>query len=154
MMKKHDKNLERVADILLVEDNDGDVLLTKKAFKNALMLNEIRVAKDGEEAMSMLSPEEPYHLTPLPDIVLLDINLPKKDGIQVLEEMKQDAILRRIPVVILTSSKAEKDILKSYGLYANSYILKPPSLNQFNDVVKAIENFWFNVVILPNDYPH
>ena len=136
-------------DILLVEDNEGDVFLTKKAFMKAKVANDIRVASDGEVAMNMLHRKEGYADAPRPDIVLLDINLPKKDGKQVLAEMKQDEELRRIPVVILTSSRAEQDVLKSYDLHASSYIVKPPSLERLHDVVTAIENFWFSVVILP-----
>lgn len=137
----------RPVEILLVEDNEGDVFLTKKAFEKAKIANNINVAMDGEEAMNMLQSNS----TPKPDIVLLDINLPKKDGKQVLAEMKEDENLRRIPVVILTSSKAEQDIVKTYDLHASSYIVKPIDLQKFSEVVTAIEDFWFSVVVLPSE---
>lgn len=138
-------------EILLAEDNEGDVFLTKKAFEKAKIANNIQVASDGEMAIQMLRCEGEYHACAQPDLVLLDINMPKKDGKQVLKEMKNDEKLRRIPVVILTSSHAEQDVLRSYNLHANSYIVKPISLEKFHDVVSAIENFWFSVVTLP---PH
>lgn len=138
-------------EILLIEDNEGDVFLTKKAFESAKIANNIHVARDGETGLDMLRQENGHSGIPRPDIVLLDINLPKKDGRQVLEEIKDDPDLRFIPVVILTSSEAEQDVLKSYELHANSYILKPINLEKFYNVVKAIENFWFSVVVLPND---
>lgn len=144
-------NKSRSVEILLVEDNEGDVFLTKKAFSQAKIANNIQVAIDGEQAMDILHKREGYTDSATPDIVLLDINLPKKDGKQVLAEMKEDEQLRRIPVVILTSSKAEQDVVKTYDLHASSYIVKPIDLSKFHDVVTAIENFWFSVVILPND---
>jgi CheY-like chemotaxis protein len=137
--------------ILLVEDNEGDVFLTKKAFAKAKIANEIDVATNGETALEMLRNKGQYSDLNKPDIVLLDINLPKMDGKQVLAQMKEDDTLRRIPVVILTSSKAEKDILKSYDLHANSYIVKPLDLKKFHEVVSVIEDFWFSVVTLPKD---
>ncbi len=146
-MTRHMKAIE----ILLVEDNDGDVFLTKKAFEKAKISNSIKVAADGEVAMNMLKRSEEYADFPRPDIVLLDINLPKKGGKQVLIEMKEDEELRRIPVVILTSSKAEQDVLKSYDLHASSYIIKPINLEKFHAVVSAIEDFWFSVVVLPSE---
>lgn len=138
-------------DILLVEDNEGDVFLTKKAFRKAKILNNIYVAKDGEIALDMLRHNPGYEDIPRPEIILLDINLPKKDGKQVLAEIKADKSLKRIPVVILTSSKAEADVLKSYELYASGYIVKPINLTNFHDVVSAIEDFWFSVVLLPKE---
>lgn len=138
-------------EILLMEDNDGDVFLTRKAFQKAKITNNIQVAPDGEIGMNMLRREGEYADVPKPDIVLLDINMPKKDGKQVLAEMKADRNLRRIPVVILTSSQAEQDVLKSYDLHANSYIVKPINLENFHNVVSAIEDFWFSVVVLPKD---
>lgn len=141
----------RPIEILLVEDNEGDVFLTKKAFQKAKISNNIHVAIDGEQALEMLRQEGEYTDIPCPDIVLLDINLPKKDGTQVLAEMKGDKTLRRIPVVILTSSKAEQDVVKTYDLHASSYIVKPIDLNKFHDIVVAIEDFWFSVVVLPSD---
>jgi CheY-like chemotaxis protein len=136
-------------EILLVEDNKGDIFLTKKAFEKAKILNNIHVAMDGEQALTMLKKEGEYEDLPTPDIVLLDINLPKKSGVEVLEDMKKQERLKRIPVVILTSSQAERDIVKTYDLHANSYIVKPISLENFKDVVSAIEDFWFSVVVLP-----
>lgn len=133
-------------EILLVEDNEGDIFLTRKVFEKANIKNTITVAQDGEVAVKMLKEKSVE-----PDIILLDINLPKKDGKQVLEEIKDDPDLRSIPVVILTSSKAEKDILESYNLHANSYIIKPVTLEKFGEVASVIENFWFGVVALP---PH
>lgn len=136
-------------EILLVEDNEGDVFLTKKAFEKARIANMIEVAKDGEQAINLLKTTEPYEKISQPDLIFLDMNLPKKDGKQVLQEVKQDPTLRHIPIVVLTSSKAEQDVLKSYDLQANAYIVKPIDLQQFYDVVTATENFWFNVVTLP-----
>lgn len=141
----------RPVEILLVEDNEGDVFLTKKAFEKAKIANNIHVAIDGEKAIEMLKRDGEYADIPQPDIVLLDINLPKKDGKQVLAEMKEMPELKRIPVVILTSSKAEQDVVKTYDLHASSYIVKPIDLDKFHDVVTAIEDFWFSVVILPTD---
>lgn len=134
-------------EILLIEDNEGDIYLTKKVFEKARLNNTITVAEDGEVAIKILK-DRPENR---PDIILLDINLPKKDGKQVLEEIKNDPNLRTIPVVILTSSKAEKDILESYNLHANSYIIKPVTLEKFGEVATVVENFWFGVAALP---PH
>ncbi|PIR37204.1 MAG: response regulator [Alphaproteobacteria bacterium CG11_big_fil_rev_8_21_14_0_20_39_49] len=141
----------RPVEILLVEDNPGDVVLTKKAFETSKISNNINVAKDGEIALSMLRKEDGYSDIITPDIVLLDLNLPKKDGREVLEEIKNDEALKKIPVVVLTSSKAERDILETYGLHANSYILKPVNLEKFAEVVKSIENFWFTIVVYPSN---
>ncbi|MCB1652177.1 MAG: response regulator [Alphaproteobacteria bacterium] len=132
-------------DILLVEDNEGDIFLTRKVFEKAQIKNTITVAEDGEKAIELLK-----GAADRPDIILLDINLPKKDGKQVLEEIKSDPSLRAIPVVILTSSQAEKDILESYDLHANSYIIKPVTLENFGEVAAVVENFWFGVVALPS----
>lgn len=140
----------RVVDILLVEDNEGDVFLTKKAFDKAKIANTLHVAPDGEVALEMLRKQGEYSDRKTPDMVLLDINLPKKDGKQVLKEIKEDENLRRVPVVILTSSQAEQDVLKTYDLQASSYIVKPIDLEKFQEVVQAIEDFWFSVVVLPN----
>lgn len=130
--------------ILLVEDNEGDIFLTKKVFEKAQLKNTITVAEDGEKAIQILKERKDH-----PDLILLDINLPKKDGKQVLEEIKSDTKLKTIPVVILTSSKTEKDILESYNLHANSYIVKPVTLEKFGEVAAVVENFWFGVVALP-----
>ncbi len=136
--------------ILLVEDNPGDVFLTKEAFAKAKISNNIHVAKDGEEALQYLKRESGYEDATRPDIVLLDLNLPKMDGREVLHRIKSDSELRSIPVVILSGSEAEQDILKTYNLHASSYIVKPIDLDQFSRVVSAIENFWFTIVVLPH----
>lgn len=138
-------------DILLVEDNPGDVLLTREALKDAKVRNELNVAEDGVEAMAYLRREGKYADAPRPDLILLDLNLPKKDGREVLAEIKRDPTLKRIPVVVLTTSQAEEDILRSYNLHANCYVTKPVDLNQFLTIVKAIEDFWLTVVKLPAD---
>jgi two-component system, chemotaxis family, response regulator Rcp1 len=136
-------------EILLVEDNPGDVDLTREALETSKMRNTLHVVGDGEAAMAFLRREGKYAAVPRPDLVLLDLNLPKKNGREVLAEIKSDADLKRIPVVILTTSRAEEDILKTYNLYANCYITKPIDLNQFIKVVQAIEDFWFTIVKLP-----
>lgn len=136
-------------DILLVEDNPGDIRLTQEALKESKMRNRLNIVYDGVEAMDFLRRKAPYENAPRPDIILLDLNLPRKDGRAVLEEIKADTDLRRIPVVILTTSDDEHDILRSYDLHANCYITKPLDLNQFAAIVKTIENFWFQIVKLP-----
>jgi chemotaxis family two-component system response regulator Rcp1 len=135
--------------VLLVEDNPGDVRLTKEILKDAKVRISLSVVEDGVEAMAFLRQEGKYASASLPDLVLLDLNLPRKDGREVLTEIKQDPDLKRIPVVILTISNAEKDILKSYNLYANAYVTKPLDLEQFSKIAKAIEDFWFTIVKLP-----
>ena len=141
----------RPIEILLVEDNPGDVRLTKEAFKETKgkVLHNLRVVEDGMEAMAFLRKEGKYADIPRPDIILLDLNLPKKDGREVLKEIKSDEGLKRIPVVVLTVSKAEEDVLKAYDLHANCYITKPVDLRQFVGVVKDIENFWLSIAELP-----
>jgi len=136
-------------EILLVEDNPGDVRLTVEALKEGKLRNRMNVVEDGEKALAYLRREAGYEDAARPDLVLLDLNLPRKDGREVLAEMKADPDLKRIPVVVLTTSKAEEDILKSYDLHANCYITKPVDLDQFIGVVKSIESFWFSVVSLP-----
>ena len=136
-------------EILLVEDNPGDVRLTIEALKEGKVANKINVAADGIEAMAFLLREGKYENAPKPDLILLDLNLPKKNGREVLAEIKENSHLRCIPVVILTSSQAEKDIVTTYNLHANCYITKPVDFDQFIDVVRSIENFWFSVVKLP-----
>jgi CheY-like chemotaxis protein len=140
-------------EILLVEDNPADVRLTQEALREGKVKNRLSVARDGADALSFLRREGPYHDAPRPDLILLDLNLPKKDGREVLSEIKADAHLRRIPVVVLTTSSAEADILKSYELHANCYITKPVDLDQFVKVVKSIDDFWLTVVRLPSEPP-
>jgi chemotaxis family two-component system response regulator Rcp1 len=137
--------------ILLVEDNLGDVRLTLEAFAESKVCNQISVVNDGVEALALLRQEGKYTDAPRPDLILLDLNLPKKDGCEVLAEIKQDPDLKRIPVVILTTSKAERDVLGTYYLHANCYITKPVDLEQFITVVKSIEAFWFDIVKLPSE---
>jgi chemotaxis family two-component system response regulator Rcp1 len=136
-------------EILLVEDNPGDVRLTIEALKEGKVANQINVAVDGIDAMAFLRREGKYAHAPKPDLILLDLNLPKKNGREVLAEIKVDQHLKCIPVVILTSSQAERDIVMTYNLHANCYIKKPVDFDQFINVVKSIEDFWFNVVRLP-----
>jgi len=139
----------RPVEILLVEDNPGDVGLTRETLKDSKLLNHMSVAENGVEALAFLRREGKYVNAPRPDLILLDLNLPKKDGREVLAEIKADERLRRIPVVVLTTSSAEKDILETYDLHANCYITKPFNLDQFTAVVRAIEEFWFAIVRLP-----
>ena len=136
-------------EILLVEDNPGDARLTQEALREAKVLNELHLAKDGEEAMSFLRREGKHADAPRPDLILLDLNMPKKDGREVLEEIKVDKQLRSIPVVVLTTSRAEEDIVRTYNNHANCYITKPVDLEQFIKVVKSIEDFWLTIVKLP-----
>ncbi|MBM4446486.1 MAG: response regulator [Chloroflexi bacterium] len=136
-------------EILLVEDNPGDVRLTQEALKDGKVLNSLHVVNDGVEAMAFLRREGKYVDAARPDLILLDLNLPKKDGREVLAEIKEDHALRRIPVVILTVSKTEEDIIKTYDLHANCYITKPLDLDRFIEVVRAIEDFWLAIVKLP-----
>jgi two-component system, chemotaxis family, response regulator Rcp1 len=139
----------RPIEVLLVEDNPGDIRLTKEALKEAKVLNTLTVVQDGVEALTCLRRQGQYANAKRPDLILLDLNLPKKDGREVLAEIKNDEALKFIPVVILTTSQDEQDVLKSYGLHANCYITKPVELEQFISVVKAIEDFWLGIVILP-----
>ncbi len=139
----------RSIEILLVEDNPGDVRLTKEAFKEGKVLNKLNVVKDGVEAMEFLHKQGKFSKAVHPDLILLDLNLPRKDGREVLAEIKSDPNLRRIPVVILTTSKSEQDILKTYDLHANCYITKPVDLSQFIKVIQSVEDFWLTVVNLP-----
>lgn len=136
-------------DILLVEDNPGDVRLTMEALREAKLLNTITNVADGVEALAYLRQEGKYAGASRPDLVLLDLNLPKKDGREVLAEVKSDPALKRIPIVILTTSRSEEDILKAYNLHANCYISKPVDLDQFIKVAKSIDDFWFTLVRLP-----
>ena len=143
-------NLVRPIEILLVEDNPGDADLAKEALNESKLNNNLSIVMDGEEAMAFLRQEGSYADVPRPDLILLDLNLPKKDGREVLAEVKSDANLKRIPVVILTTSRAEEDVLKTYNLHANCYITKPIDLTQFMKVVKSIEDFWLSIVVLPS----
>jgi CheY-like chemotaxis protein len=137
-------------EILLVEDNPGDVRLIKEVFKDAKIYNAMQVAYDGEAAMEILRREGEYSDAPSPDLILLDLNLPKKDGREVLREIKGDESLKCIPVVILTTSNAEEDLIETYKMNANCYITKPVDLDQFINVVESIENFWLSIVKLPS----
>lgn len=136
-------------EILLVEDNPADVRLTREALIEEKLHNNLSVVNDGVEAIAFLRKEGKYANSIRPDLILLDLNLPKKDGREVLKEIKSDDNLKRIPVVVLTVSKAEEDILKSYNLHANCFIIKPIDLNQFSRVVKSIKDFWLTIVKLP-----
>jgi chemotaxis family two-component system response regulator Rcp1 len=140
-------------DILLVEDNPGDARLTIEALKDAKVHNRLTVAADGEIALSMLRREGAHRAAPRPDLILLDLNLPRLDGRELLQAIKGDESLRTIPVVVLTTSQAEKDIAESYRLNANAYVIKPVGLDQFLDIVRAIEGFWLEVVKLPHGTP-
>jgi CheY-like chemotaxis protein len=140
----------RPVEILLVEDNPGDILLTKEALEEIKIANNLNVVEDGIEAMNFLKNRGKYKEERKPDLIILDLNLPKKDGREVLAEVKESKRLRKIPVVILTSSEAEKDILKSYDLHANCFISKPIDLEQFSKIVKTISEFWFTIVKLPD----
>ncbi|MFC2084206.1 response regulator [Bacteroidota bacterium] len=141
----------RAIDILLVEDNPGDARLAKEALLDSKFKNNLYIVHDGVEAMEFLKKEGEFKEKPLPDLILLDLNLPRKDGREVLAEIKADVSFKRIPVVILTTSKAEEDILKSYDLHANCYITKPLDLDQFVKVVRSIESFWLQIVKLPTN---
>jgi CheY-like chemotaxis protein len=136
-------------EILLVEDNPGDVRLTQEALREGKMRNNLSVSRDGVEAMALLRQEGEYAGAARPDLILLDLNLPKKDGREVLAELKQDPLLKYIPVVILTTSREEVDILKAYDLHANCYITKPVDLEDFITIIRSIENFWLTMVKLP-----
>lgn len=136
-------------DILLVEDNEGDIVLTMEALDDARILNKVYVKRDGAEALDFLYSKIDNNTNELPDLILLDINLPKIDGKEVLHKIKTHPTLKKIPVVMLTTSSSEVDILESYNNHANCYIIKPVDLNKFFNIVKAIENFWVTIVKLP-----
>ncbi len=137
--------------MLLVEDDPGDVDLTREALKEAKMMVNLTIVEDGESAIAYLRKEEPYTNAVRPDLILLDLHLPRKDGREVLRELKNDTGLRTIPVVILTSSQANADILDIYGLGGNCYVTKPVGFAEFSKVVRSIEDFWFTVVKLPSE---
>ncbi len=139
----------RPVNILLIEDNPGDVRLTQEAFKEGRLSINLDVVMDGVEAIKFLKKEAPYEEAITPDLILLDLNLPKRDGREVLQEIKTDKSLKRIPVVVLTTSNAEQDILKSYNLHVNCYINKPVDFDKFFDVIQKIEDFWLSTAILP-----
>ncbi len=149
MVEKYGMATSRPIEILLVEDNPGDVRLTKEALKENKINNNLNVVGDGVEALDYLKKKGKYAKNSRPDLILLDLNLPRKDGREVLTEIKKDEGLKRIPVVILTTSSAEEDILNTYNLHANCYITKPVDLEQFLKVVKSIEDFWISIVRLP-----
>lgn len=138
-----------VVDVLLVEDDDGDVLMTREAFEHHKIRNKLHVVQDGEEALQFLHREGPYADAPRPGLILLDLNLPRRDGREVLAELKADPELRVIPVVVLTTSEAEEDILRSYTLHANAYVSKPVDFDRFIDVIRQIDDFFVTVVKLP-----
>ena len=139
----------KVIDVLLVEDDPGDVLMTREAFEDNKVANRLAVVSDGVSAMEYLRKEGPYAHATTPDLVLLDLNLPRMDGREVLQALKEDEQLRRIPVVVLTTSEAEEDVLRSYSLHANAYVTKPVDFDRFIDVVRQIDEFFVSVVRLP-----
>jgi CheY-like chemotaxis protein len=143
------ENGNRAVEILLVEDNPGDARLTIEAMREAKLGNHVNVVEDGVEAMAYLRREGRYSEMPRPDLILLDLNLPRKDGREVLAEVKTDPALKRIPVVILTTSRAEEDVLRAYDLHANCFVSKPVGLEQFMQVIRQIDEFWIKVVLLP-----
>ena len=138
-----------VVDVLLVEDDPGDVLMTREAFEHYKIRNKLHVVADGVEALEFLRGEGEHTEAPRPGLVLLDLNLPRKDGLEVLAEVKSDQALRTIPVVVLTTSEAEEDILRSYDLHANAYVTKPVDFDRFIDVIRQIDDFFVTVVKLP-----
>jgi two-component system, chemotaxis family, response regulator Rcp1 len=142
-------NHMKTIDILIVEDNTGDARLMQEVFNESLLFNSVHFVKDGVDAMDFLFQRGEFLNAPKPDLIILDLNLPRKDGREVLAEIKSDPVLKHIPVVIMTISQAEEDILKSYNLHANCFVTKPIDFSQFIKVVRTIENFWFTVVKLP-----
>jgi len=143
------RNKFKAVEILLIEDNPGDVRLTIEALKESKIINHLEVVEDGIEALSFLKKEGIYKDKSRPDLIILDLNLPKKDGREVLGEIKSNDSFKQIPIVILTTSEAEEDIIKSYELHANCYITKPVNMEQFIKVVKSVGDFWFSIVMLP-----
>lgn len=142
-------NTEKLADILLIEDNEGDLELAKEAFESADLKNTIHVATDGQEALDFLYKRNAFEGAPTPHIILLDLNLPRVNGRDVLQRIKEDETLRRIPVIVLTSSQSDKDLLDCYSLQANCYIVKPVDAMKFMDIVQRVQNFWVDIVRLP-----
>lgn len=144
-----EKEKEKSIEILLVEDNPADVRLAQEAFKESKVCNNLHVAEDGIEALAFLRKEGKYANAPCPDLILFDLNLPKKDGREVLAEIKSDKSLQHIPLLVLTTSRVEEDVLNTYNMHANCYITKPVDMEQFLEVVRTIEEFWFTIVKLP-----
>lgn len=142
---------KRLIEILLVEDNQGDIRLVQEAFREGKIYNRLNVVMDGVEALAYLRRQGKYAAAKKPDIILLDLNLPKKNGHEVLAEVKEDPALKRIPVIVLTTSAAEEDVIASYDLHANCYIRKPVDFSQFITVVTSIENFWLSIVTIPQE---
>ncbi|WP_233735750.1 response regulator [Halonotius aquaticus] len=142
-------NIDKPVEILLAEDNPGDVMLTRKALEQGKLANNLHVTTDGVDALEFLRQDGEYEDAPRPDLILLDLNMPRKDGQEVLEELRADDELRRIPVVVLTSSESEEDIVRSYELNANAYLTKPVDFDGFVEIVNRLENFWFQVVKFP-----
>ena len=138
--------------ILLIEDNEGDILLTKEAFEDAKILNQLSIARDGQQAIQFLEKREPFTDVETPDLILLDVNLPKKNGHEVLQHIKGSNSLKHIPVIMLTTSVSEKDIAKSYENHANCYITKPVELEDFLNVISSVEDFWIKIVQLPRKH--
>lgn len=136
-------------EILLVEDSEPDILLTQEAFEDASVKNRLHVARDGEEALNFLKRQGTYHTAPRPDVILLDINMPRKNGLEVLQEIKADPDLASIPVLILTTSQAEDDVRNAYARHANGYVVKPVGFENFLDAIRAFENFWLTFVRFP-----
>ncbi len=148
-MNKDRMPIARVVEILLVEDNEGDVRLTREALKEGRIRNRLSVVQDGEQALAFLRREGVHADAPRPDLILLDLNLPRLDGREVLAAIKNDPALKSIPVVVLTSSRTEQDLLRAYDLHANCFITKPVEFEQFIEVVRSIEDFWLTIVVLP-----
>jgi CheY-like chemotaxis protein len=140
----------RVIDVLLVEDDDGDVLMTKEAFDHYKIHNRLHVVHDGEQALQFLRKTGPYADVPRPGLILLDVNLPRRSGLEVLAELKQDPDLLLIPVVMLTTSRGQEDVVRSYSLHANAFVTKPVDFEHFIDAIRQIDNFFLSLVSLPN----
>ena len=141
--------MDKTVEILLVEDNPGDVDLTKEVLRESAVTHRLHVARDGMEGLAFLRQEGKYAGSPSPNLILLDLNLPRKDGRELLKDIKEDSFLKRIPVIVLTSSEAESDIAKSYDLHANCYLCKPSGFDELTQVLNAIENFWLKIAKLP-----
>lgn len=152
-METHYHSAEKPIVILLVEDEPGDAYLTCEALKSAKIINRVHLVEDGVEAMAFLRREARYATAPRPDLILLDLNLPRKDGRQVLAEIKNDSCLNSIPIIVLTTSNSDEDVLQSYNLRANCYITKPVDLEQFMTVIKTMHEFWLSIVKLPPHVP-